>query len=99
MSHMKESRVTVEGEDSVDDEVRLVGESKLYSLNRGTMNLTNIHSNWMCITFSDLGITSVFGLSCHQSSKKCPISPTFQVCEVDFFELLIGVISLSSHSW
>ena len=71
MLHMKESRVTVEGEDSVDDEVRLVGESKLYSLNRGTMNLTNIHSNWMCITFSDLGITSVFGLSCHQSSKKC----------------------------
>lgn len=27
------------------------------------------------------------------------LSPTFGVCEVDFFELIIRVIGCSSHSW
>ena len=43
MSHMKESRVTVEGEDAVDGEVRLVGESNHHEPNKYPLQLDVHH--------------------------------------------------------
>ena len=43
MSHMKESRVTVEGEDAVDGEVRLVGESNHHEPNKYPLKLDVHH--------------------------------------------------------